>query len=115
MYGRLAGYEDVNDAARLAFDPVMRAIVDRKGLDGSAASSNQIGRFETAGLASDDDLAALTDLSGAWINRARGGWKTIMLDIDSSVSPTHGEQEGQLQRTLRLHLLSPAVRVQPVW
>lgn len=94
VYGRLAGYEDVNDAERLCHDPVMRAIVDRKGLEGSAASSSQIGRFETAWLASEDNLAALADLSGAWIDRARWGSKTIVLDIDSSVSPTHGEQEG---------------------
>ena len=94
VYGRLAGYEDVNDAERLADDPVMRAIVDRKGLDGLAASSSQIGRFETAWLASDDNLAALADLSGAWIDRARVGSKTIILEIDSSVSQTHGEQEG---------------------
>ena len=33
VFGRLAGYEDVNDAERLSRDPVMRAIVDRKGLD----------------------------------------------------------------------------------
>jgi hypothetical protein len=33
IYGRLAGYEDVNDAARLAGDPVMRAIVGREGMD----------------------------------------------------------------------------------
>jgi len=94
IYGRLAGYEDVNDAERLAFDPVMRAVVERGGLDGVAALSSQMGRFETAWLASDGNLAALTDLSGAWIDRARGGSKTIVLDIDSSVSPTHGEQEG---------------------
>ncbi len=94
VFGRLAGYEDVNDAERLARDPVMRAIVDRGGLEGSAASSSQMGRFETAWLASDDNLAALIDLSGAWIDRVRGGSKTIILDIDSSVSPTHGEQEG---------------------
>ena len=30
VYGRLAGYEDVNDAERLSLDPAMRAIVDRK-------------------------------------------------------------------------------------
>ena len=94
VYGRLAGYEDVNDAERLCRDPVMRAIVERKGLDGMAASSSQIGRFETAWLASEDNLAALTDLSGAWIDRARSGAKTVVLDLDSSVSPTHGEQEG---------------------
>ncbi len=94
VFGRLAGYEDVNDAERLSCDPVMRAIVDRRGLDGTAASSSQMGRFETAWLASDDNLAVLANLSGAWIDRARGGAKTIVLDIDSSVSPTHGDQEG---------------------
>ncbi len=30
VYGRLAGYEDVNDAERLSLDPAMRAIVDRR-------------------------------------------------------------------------------------
>ncbi len=33
VFGRLAGYEDVNDAQRLSHDPVMRAIVDRIGSD----------------------------------------------------------------------------------
>ncbi|MDA8052498.1 MAG: transposase, partial [Rhodospirillales bacterium] len=28
VFGRLAGYEDVNDADRLAHDPAMRAVVD---------------------------------------------------------------------------------------
>jgi Transposase DDE domain group 1 len=39
VFGRLAGYEDVNDAERLALDPAMRAIVGREGLDRAAASS----------------------------------------------------------------------------
>ena len=39
VYGRLAGYEDVNDAERLSLDPAMRAIVDRKGFDRRAAST----------------------------------------------------------------------------
>ncbi len=33
VFGRLAGYEDVNDAGRLARDPVMRAITGRKDFD----------------------------------------------------------------------------------
>jgi hypothetical protein len=32
VFGRLAGYEDVNDADGLAHDPAMRAVVDRAGL-----------------------------------------------------------------------------------
>jgi len=33
VFGRPAGYEDVNDADRLAHDRAMRAVVDRSGLD----------------------------------------------------------------------------------
>jgi Transposase DDE domain group 1 len=39
VYGRLAGYEDVNDADRLSRDPAKRAIVDRRGLDRCAAAN----------------------------------------------------------------------------
>ena len=90
VYGRLAGYEDVNDAERLARDPAMRAIVGREGLDRPAASTSQMGRFETEWLATEANLAALTDLSGAWIDRvhARRPPDGIILDMDSSESPT---------------------------
>ncbi len=96
VYGRLAGYEDVNDAERLSRDPAMRAIVDRRGLDRHAASTSQMGRFETEWLATDENLAALSDLSGVWIDRVhdRKTPKVIILDMDSSESPTHGDQEG---------------------
>src|SRR3954463_10968090 len=47
--GRLAGYEDVNDAERLARDPAMRAIVGREGLDRPAAPAHPKGPVETAG------------------------------------------------------------------
>ncbi len=68
-FGRLAGCEDVNDAERFSRDPVMRAVVDGNGLDRMAASTSQMGRFETEWLATDDNLAALTVLSGVWIDR----------------------------------------------
>src|SRR3974390_296131 len=41
VFGRLAGYEDVNDAERLAHDPAMRAVVGRQCLDRTAASTSQ--------------------------------------------------------------------------
>ena len=96
IYGRLAGYEDVNDAARLARDPAMRAIVGREGIDRQAASTSEMGRFETEWLASDANLAALTDFSGAWIDQVhrRRPPDGIILDMDSSESPTFGQQEG---------------------
>ncbi len=96
VFGRLAGYEDVNDADRLAHNPAMRAVVDRGGLDRAAASTSQMGRFETAWLTTDANLAALVDLPGAWIDwvHARRPQTMIVLDMDSSVSETHGAQEG---------------------
>ena len=96
VYGRLAGYEDVNDAERLSLDPAMRAIVDCKGLDRRAASTSQMGRFETEWLATEENFAVLNYLPGAWIDRVhdRKIPKIIILDMDSSVSPTHGGQEG---------------------
>ena len=69
VYGRLAGYEDVNDAERLSLDPAMRAIVDCKGLDRRAASTSQMGRFETEWLATEENFAVLNYLPGAWIDR----------------------------------------------
>ena len=57
----------MNDAERLAHDPAMRAVVDRTGLDGKAASTSQMGRFETGWLTIKANLAALADLSGAWM------------------------------------------------
>jgi hypothetical protein len=95
-HSRLAGYEDVNDAERLSVDLAMRAIVDRRGLVGTAASISQMGRFETRWLTHEANLVALSDLAGSWIDRvhARKPPKMIILDMDSSESPTHGRQEG---------------------
>ena len=50
VFGRLAGYEDVNDAERLRHDPAMRWIVGGKAAQGRAASPSQMGRFETQWL-----------------------------------------------------------------
>src|SRR5262249_23898384 len=94
-FGRLARYEDVNDAERLRHDPAMRWIVGGKAAQRSAASPSQMGRFETQWLAAPKNFAALADLSGQWIDLVHGRRppRGIMLDMDSSVSPTHGEQE----------------------
>jgi hypothetical protein len=95
VFGRLAGYEDVNDAERLRHDPAMRWIVGGKAASGCAASASQMGRFETRWLTAEKNLSALANLSGEWIDRvhARRPPKGVVLDMDSSVSPTHGEQE----------------------
>ncbi len=49
IYSRLAGYEDVNDAERLAVDPAIRHVVGGRTTraDKQAASPSGVGRFET--------------------------------------------------------------------
>ncbi len=96
VFGRLAGYEDVNDAERLCHDPAMRWVVGDRAITGSTASASQMGRFETEWLARPENLAALADLPGDWIDTVhqRRPPRTIVLDMDSSESPTFGAQEG---------------------
>ena len=72
VFGRLAGYEDVNDAERLRHDPAMRWIVGGKAAQGCAASPSQMGRFETQWLAAPENLSGLSDLSGQWIDLVHG-------------------------------------------
>jgi Transposase DDE domain group 1 len=96
VFGRLAGYEDVNDAERLCRDPAMRWVVGDRAITGAAASASQMGRFETKWLCRSENLAALADLAGEWIDKVhqRRPPRMIVLDMDSSESPTYGEQEG---------------------
>jgi hypothetical protein len=55
VFGRLAGYEDVNDAERLCRDPAMRWVVGAGAPMGRAASASQMGRFETEWLTGSAD------------------------------------------------------------
>ena len=85
VFGRLGGHDDVNDADRLGRDPAMRWIVGGKAVARQAASTSQMGRFETELLATDANVEALADLSGHWIDRVhdRHPQTEIILDMDS--------------------------------
>jgi len=74
----------------------MRQVVGGRAVDAQAALASQMGRFETETLALAKNRAALADLNGQRIDRFhdRNGLEYIVLDMDSSVSPTHGDQEG---------------------
>jgi hypothetical protein len=113
VFGRLAGYEDVNDAERLCRDPAMRWVVGGGAPMGRAASASQMGRFETEWLTRPANLAALADLPGQWIDgvHQRRPPKVIVLDMDSSESPTYGVQEGSAYNG---HFGCTCCHVQPV-
>src|SRR5260221_2012786 len=66
-FGRLAGYEDVNDAERLCRDPAMRWVVGGRAPMGRAASGSPMGRFQTQWLTRTANFAALAHLPGRGI------------------------------------------------
>ena len=96
VYARLAGYEDTNDHEGLSRDPAMRAVIGKRALDRTAASSGTVSRFETEILTQDQNIEALASLNSGWVSKAvsLSSAKKVILDIDSSESPVHGSQEG---------------------
>jgi hypothetical protein len=95
VYSRLAGYEDLNDAERLAHDPAFRLIGSEKNWDRGAALTSRLQSFETEMLAEEQNFAGLARLNRALIGRAEAvesSWRTI-LDMDSTEVPVYGEQE----------------------
>jgi len=98
MTGTPFAIGDTNDADRLAIDPAIRQVVGGRAIEHSASSSSQVSRFETEVLTTQENQAALGQLSGKWIDRVRKARKLtrIVFDIDPSVSETYGRQEGSV-------------------
>ncbi len=94
IYQIVAGYEDANDASRLRHDPLLQIVADHK-LGDALGSQPTLSRWENA--PSGRDLVRLQDLLleqfialCAQQVRQRGH---ILLDIDSTDDPTHGQQQ----------------------
>jgi hypothetical protein len=96
VYSRLAGYEDVNDAERLSQDPTFRLIGSEKIRERGAALTSRLQSFETELLAEEENLAGLATINRELIGRAEamGSAQRIVLDMDSTEIPVHGQQEG---------------------
>src|SRR4029453_16770839 len=95
IYSRLAGYEDTNDAERLAEDPTFRRLASRERRETSVALTSTLHWFETDVLTEERNYQGLTRLSAELVQRpaARSSSRRVVLDIDSSESPVHGAQE----------------------
>ena len=94
IYQIVAGYEDANDAGRLRHDPMLQIVADQK-LGEALGSQPTLSRWENAPSAR--ELVRLNDLLGAQFIalcgeqvRQRG---EILLDLDSTDDPTHGQQQ----------------------
>ena len=64
IYSRLAGYEDTNDAERLCVDPAIHHLIGGRAKERSAASTSQMGRFETEILTQSENRQVLMSLPG---------------------------------------------------
>jgi len=91
------GYEDANDAARLASDPIHKLLVGRDPVEGEdLASQPTLSRFENA--PDSKELFRRTEaLADRVIERHRkrlhGRARRITIDMDPTDDPTHGQQE----------------------
>jgi len=94
IYQIIAGYEDANDADRLRHDPMLQIVADQK-LGEALGSQPTLSRWENA--PSPRDLVRLNDALLEIFLRVCGdqvrGRGEILLDIDSTDDPTHGQQQ----------------------
>src|SRR5438876_1828530 len=92
IYSRLAGYEDTNDAERLAVDPTFRMLASCERRETSVALTSTLHWFETEVLTEEDNYQGLARLNTDVVQREAMP-RRVILDIDSSESPVHGAQE----------------------
>lgn len=89
LYGLCCGYEDLNDHAALRSDPLMQTAV---GTGETLGSSPTLCRMERR--ANRDDIAALHRvLIEQFIAAQERAPEELILDVDASDIPLHGEQE----------------------
>jgi len=63
VYGRLAGYQDVNDAERLSQDQAFRLIGSEKIWERGAALTSRLQSFETEMLTEEENFASLARIN----------------------------------------------------
>src|SRR5437773_11211506 len=91
------GYEDANDAARLASDPVHKLLVGRDPVKGEdLASQPTLSRFENS-VGRKELFRMAEALADTVIERHRkrlkGSARRITIDLDPTDDPTHGAQQ----------------------
>jgi len=94
VYQIVAGYEDANDADRLRHDPLLQIVADQP-LGAPLGSQPMLSRWEN--WVPGRDLVRLNDLLVEQFIRLCGEQVRkrgeILLDIDSTDDPTHGQQQ----------------------
>jgi hypothetical protein len=99
VFSIASGYEDGSDAARLGADPALKLACGREPVAGAdLASQPTISRFENRVRAR--EVVAMNRRLGAMavrdFRRRYPSPGRITIDLDPTVDPTHGEQQGTL-------------------
>jgi hypothetical protein len=91
----MAGYEDVNDAERLAQDPTFRLIGSEKIWERGAALTSPLQSFETELLTQEKNLAGLAAINRELLAKVETKEfpQRLVLDMDSTEIPVYGQQE----------------------
>ena len=96
VYQIACGYEDQNDAQTLRKDPLLKLVLGRLPETGAdLASQPTLSRLENAPGAK-DCLRIARALGELYVQERGGGGapERVLLDLDATADPAHGEQEG---------------------
>ena len=93
VYGIALGYEDCNDATTLRRDPVLKTCCGRDPFsDGNLASQPTLSRLENEAGPKACYLMARAILESYFVRNPKRP-KRLILDLDTTADPTHGQQE----------------------
>jgi hypothetical protein len=102
IYGLALGYEDINDHEQLRKDPLMTVLAGREEMDKPLAGKSTLNRMEL-GAGTPDRYKKITFwkdgidelLVNVFIESYGQAPAEIILDVDTTDLPLHGEQEGR--------------------
>lgn len=97
VFGVATGYEDANDAARIGRDSLHKILAGRDPEDEDLASQSTLSRFENSvgsiGLYRMGDALADLVIERHKKRLSSRRVKTVTIDMDDTVDPTHGAQQ----------------------
>jgi hypothetical protein len=92
LYQIALGYADCNDADRLRHDPLLKSVCDRTPQAGGLSSQPTLSRLENA-VDGRTLRAVLREIEEQYVSSFPQAPDVIVLDIDSTDDPTHGQQQ----------------------
>ena len=92
LYQIALGYADCNDADRLRQDPLLKSVCGRPPAGGGLSSQPTLSRLENA-VDARTLRAVLREIEEQYVRSFTPAPEVIVLDIDSTDDPTHGQQQ----------------------